>query len=203
MTKDRDTKPSQPTLSATELAVRAAESILSIRGPSAEVAATGLASVSHARADSGVGLGSISHPASGSGGGNAFSVGLESARADSGVGLGSISHSASGSGGGNALSVGLESARADSGVGLGSISHPASGSGGWNALVPIPTTKHLGEVIRLARQKRGLSQQLLADGAGVGRRFLSELENGKTTLEFEKILQVATAAGVDLFAKLR
>ena len=83
-------------------------------------------------------------------------------------------------------------------------------SGGSNALAslhrnltPIRNTNHFGELIRLARQKQGLSQQHLADAAGVGRRFLSEVESGKSTLEFGKVLQVAAAAGIDLLARLR
>jgi HTH-type transcriptional regulator/antitoxin HipB len=70
-------------------------------------------------------------------------------------------------------------------------------------LTPIRNANHFGELVRLARQKQGLSQQHLADAAGVGRRFLSELESGKSTLEFGKVLQVAAAAGIDLLARSR
>jgi y4mF family transcriptional regulator len=70
-------------------------------------------------------------------------------------------------------------------------------------LTPIRNTNHFGALVRLARQKQGLSQQHLADAAGVGRRFLSEVESGKSTLEFGKVLQVAAAAGIDLLARLR
>jgi len=59
----------------------------------------------------------------------------------------------------------------------------------------------LGGMIRNAREMRGLSQQKLADRANVGRRFVSELENGKATLEFDKVLKVAAAAGVRLTAR--
>jgi y4mF family transcriptional regulator len=59
----------------------------------------------------------------------------------------------------------------------------------------------LGGMIRNAREMRGLSQQKLADKANVGRRLVSELENGKATLEFEKVLKVAAAAGVRLTAR--
>ncbi|KJF71463.1 MULTISPECIES: type II toxin-antitoxin system Y4mF family antitoxin [unclassified Rhizobium] len=61
----------------------------------------------------------------------------------------------------------------------------------------------LGRMVRRLRESRKLSQQEFADLAGVGRRFLSELENGKPTLEFEKVLQVARAAGISLFARGR
>ncbi|WP_428040612.1 hypothetical protein [Devosia psychrophila] len=39
--------------------------------------------------------------------------------------------------------------------------------------------------------------------AGVGRRFLSELENGKPTAEIGKVLQVLTALGIDMQLKVR
>lgn len=67
----------------------------------------------------------------------------------------------------------------------------------------ILTPADLGLAIRQSRQSSRLSQQELADLAGVGRRFLSELENGKQSLEFGKVLSVATAAGIDLIAKRR
>ena len=68
---------------------------------------------------------------------------------------------------------------------------------------PITTVLILGQMIRRSRESRKLNQQEFADLAGVGRRFLSELENGKSTVEFGKVLQVAKAAGLDLFAKVR
>lgn len=70
-------------------------------------------------------------------------------------------------------------------------------------LSKITTAVDIGRLVLAARQKQALSQQSFADLAGVGRRFISELENGKATLEFDKVLQVAAAIGIDLFAKER
>jgi len=39
--------------------------------------------------------------------------------------------------------------------------------------------------------------------AGVGRRFVSELENGKETLEIGRVLKVCQALGIDLVARKR
>lgn len=61
----------------------------------------------------------------------------------------------------------------------------------------------VGALVKNVRKARGLSQQDFSDLAGIGRRFLSELENGKPTLEFDKVLRAANAAGVDLFAHRR
>ena len=58
-------------------------------------------------------------------------------------------------------------------------------------------------VLRETRKTMGLTQQQFADLAGVGRRFVSECESGKPRLEFGKVIQVAKAGGIDLFARRR
>ncbi len=67
----------------------------------------------------------------------------------------------------------------------------------------IRTPEALGELVRQARESMGLSQTAFADLVGVGRRFVSELENGKATLELGKVMAVCSAAGVDLIATFR
>jgi DNA-binding XRE family transcriptional regulator len=44
----------------------------------------------------------------------------------------------------------------------------------------------------------GMTQQRFADVAGVGRRFLVELEKGKPSLEIGRVLSVCQAAGLKL-----
>ncbi len=56
----------------------------------------------------------------------------------------------------------------------------------------------IGLLVVKVRKARSYSQQELADLAGVGRRFLSELEGGKPTAELGKVLQVLTALGIDV-----
>lgn len=67
----------------------------------------------------------------------------------------------------------------------------------------IKTAADIGTLIRAYRKTHGFSQQSFADLSGVGRRFVSELENGKATLEFDKVARVAASAGIDLFAQPR
>lgn len=64
----------------------------------------------------------------------------------------------------------------------------------------IRTALALGDVVRHARRRQGLSQGDLAAAAGTGRRFISELEAGKQTLEFERLLKVCKALGITLLA---
>jgi len=65
------------------------------------------------------------------------------------------------------------------------------------------TVADIGAAIRRKRREDGLT---LADAAalcGVGYRFLSDLENGKETVQLGKVLQVLTALGLDLFIASR
>jgi y4mF family transcriptional regulator len=62
----------------------------------------------------------------------------------------------------------------------------------------IQSAKDIGAAIRAERKAKGLTQQQFADLAGVGRRFLSELEAGKPTCEIGRVLKVAAAAGLHL-----
>ncbi|TAN10320.1 MAG: transcriptional regulator, partial [Rhizobiaceae bacterium] len=56
--------------------------------------------------------------------------------------------------------------------------------------IEVNSPEDLGLLIRKVRERRNQSQQSFADLAGVGRRFVSELENGKATLELGKVLKV-------------
>lgn len=68
---------------------------------------------------------------------------------------------------------------------------------------PLTSIAELGLMVRDARKAMKMNQAEFAAHAGVGRRFVSELEGGKPSLEFDKVLACTGAAGVDLFAKGR
>lgn len=57
------------------------------------------------------------------------------------------------------------------------------------------TVEEIGAVIRQARLDQGLRQDQLAAAAGVGLRFLVELERGKPTVRLAKVLAVLNALG--------
>lgn len=65
----------------------------------------------------------------------------------------------------------------------------------------ITDTKILGQAVRTARDSSGLSQIETAALCGVGVRFLSDLENGKPTVECEKVLKVLKGMGLELIVK--
>jgi y4mF family transcriptional regulator len=53
----------------------------------------------------------------------------------------------------------------------------------------------LAEFVRAKRRQLGLSQPELARNAGVGWRFVRELEGGKATLRLDKVNQVLALFG--------
>lgn len=82
--------------------------------------------------------------------------------------------------------------------------HPAPEGQGVSppAAVPVAsapvTIGDIGKRVRAARKAMGMTQQRFADLAGVGRRFLIELEQGKPSLEVGRVLAVCHAAGIKL-----
>lgn len=63
----------------------------------------------------------------------------------------------------------------------------------------IQTPAQLGNAIRTTRKNLQLTQPQLALAAGVGVRFIVELEAGKPTVRLEHTLRVLDALGLDLF----
>ena len=59
----------------------------------------------------------------------------------------------------------------------------------------IQTTVQLGDKLRAARKQLGLTQPQLALAAGVGVRFIVDLEAGKATLRLENVLRVIDVLG--------
>lgn len=64
-----------------------------------------------------------------------------------------------------------------------------------SAGLPINTGQELGAALRLARKALGLTQAELALAAGVGLRFVVELEAGKPSVRLERVLRVIDALG--------
>jgi len=51
----------------------------------------------------------------------------------------------------------------------------------------------LGQAVLVAREAMGLTRLQLAASAGVGRKFLWQLEQGKATLRMDKVMRVLEA----------
>ena len=62
----------------------------------------------------------------------------------------------------------------------------------------IETPQHLGDFVRQVRKALRLTQPQLALAAGVGVRFIVDLEAGKPTVRLENVLRVLQALGITL-----
>ena len=65
----------------------------------------------------------------------------------------------------------------------------------------ITSMKDIGNLVKETRKKQELTQVQLAQLSNVGVRFLSDLENGKPTCEFEKTLKVLSNLGIKLMVQ--
>ncbi|MDP2405090.1 MAG: helix-turn-helix transcriptional regulator [Hydrogenophaga sp.] len=64
--------------------------------------------------------------------------------------------------------------------------------------IAVATPEALGQAMRSARKQLGLTQPKLALAAGVGVRFVVDLEAGKPTVRLESVLRVLHALGGSL-----
>ena len=65
----------------------------------------------------------------------------------------------------------------------------------------MESMRELGAAVAAARKKQGATQLDLAQMAGVGRRFVVELEAGKESLQAGRVLRVLRALGIGLAIK--
>lgn len=62
----------------------------------------------------------------------------------------------------------------------------------------IHTARELGLLIREARRRANLTQAVLAERIGVSRKWVIDLEGGKTTAEVGRVLQALRALDLSL-----
>jgi y4mF family transcriptional regulator len=60
------------------------------------------------------------------------------------------------------------------------------------------TLKEMGAALRTRRKKLGLTQQALAELAGVGVVLVIELEKGKSTVRLDRLMALLSALGLQL-----
>ena len=60
------------------------------------------------------------------------------------------------------------------------------------------TPVQIGQIVRTTRTSTGLRQEQLAGAAGVGLRFIVDLEAGKPTVRLGLVLQVLEALGCEI-----
>lgn len=65
-------------------------------------------------------------------------------------------------------------------------------------LLVVESAEALGKMIRENREKKNISQQELADFAGVSRAVIVDLENAKRDMKFSNVLKVVQASSLQL-----
>ena len=61
----------------------------------------------------------------------------------------------------------------------------------------VTDAKQFGEAVLKRRKALGYTQRFLCEFSGLSVSFLSDLENGKATIELEKAIRVANLLGMD------
>ena len=61
------------------------------------------------------------------------------------------------------------------------------------------STAEIGKLVQTERKRQGVTQLQLAGMAGTGIRFISDLENGKGTIQVQKLLKVLHTLGLGMF----
>ncbi len=67
----------------------------------------------------------------------------------------------------------------------------------------IQTTAELGQLARERRQQLALTQLDVAGLGNTGNRFIVELEQGKPTLQLQKVLDVLNLLGLDVVIRAK
>lgn len=62
----------------------------------------------------------------------------------------------------------------------------------------IHNAKELGLIVAAKRKAQGLTQTELAGLSQTGTRFISDLENGKGTVQFDKVMHILHMLGLDV-----
>ena len=70
-------------------------------------------------------------------------------------------------------------------------------------MTKVLETQDIGVIVRKKRIELGLTQPQLADICGCGTRFISDLENGKTTMQIGKVLDALHVLGLDVVISVR
>ena len=59
----------------------------------------------------------------------------------------------------------------------------------------VTNCEDIGNIFRIDRKQRNMTQESIAGLTNVGKRFISELENGKSTMQIDKVFKTLTKNG--------
>jgi transcriptional regulator with XRE-family HTH domain len=67
--------------------------------------------------------------------------------------------------------------------------------------IVVESTEEIGSLIRLVRKEQGIKQVVAAGLFGSGNRFISEAENGKKTLQAQKLIDLMNMVGLEVVVR--
>lgn len=67
----------------------------------------------------------------------------------------------------------------------------------------IKDVADFGKAVKNRRKELGYTQKDLSEITGISASFLSDLENGKATVELEKVLMVVSLLGLNIYCSKR
>ena len=59
----------------------------------------------------------------------------------------------------------------------------------------VNNCEDIGNIFRIDRKQRGMTQESIAGLTNIGKRFISELENGKPTMQIDKVFKTLIKNG--------
>ena len=62
----------------------------------------------------------------------------------------------------------------------------------------VSSTDEIGRLIRMVRNEQGINQMVVAGMFGSGNRFVSDAENGKKTIQAQKLLDLLGMVGLEV-----
>lgn len=65
-------------------------------------------------------------------------------------------------------------------------------------MLPEDQSIAIGQIIRQFRKKAGLTQQQLAEYAGVGKTVVFDIEKGKSTVQLDTLLKILSVLNISL-----
>lgn len=68
---------------------------------------------------------------------------------------------------------------------------------------PVHTPAELGELLRLVRKAQQLTQKDIAGLGNTGNRLIVEIENGKPTVQLQKIFDLLALLGLEMSIKAK
>lgn len=67
----------------------------------------------------------------------------------------------------------------------------------------INNSKKFGEFVKVHRKKLGYTQKQICEVSGISASYISDLENGKATIELGKAILLANLLGIDVELNVR